>query len=736
MAATMRTRISPAQQALLDEARRNRNGVSVTNQDTALDFGTIEPAVAIAGAQKNFTMKVLTPSSVIRVVGVRWSASQTHPFTITLDEGNILSYREEAQIKIRLQQPEIGRYTDQLEISFEVTTTGKRFIILRSVVAVVGSQADHELLQPQAPYVPRRRARRRFQGHILEGVPPPRLQAVQWRGKLPKSRIPSALQALLSTPPENVAHEIKKRYLSGKPLSKKSYALFFKVLLWIEEVRMQSDLEVYDIEDALLTKHGVYYHLTVPGLAEKRPSVLIGDHMLVQRVNGLNDKLYEGHVHYIHERDVALRFHGSFPFSSTQRYHVHFLLNRVPLRRQHQILNMTFNAQHIFFPLLNHLGPLLPSSGTFTAFNDLIQDNPPQLNAIKAILNRPPGATPFILFGPPGTGKTVTGVEAVRQILTRNPNARILACAPSNSAADVIASRLVDIGPEALFRFYAPSREMRAVPAELLPFTFVNGDGLFSHPPLATVRQYRVIVSTCVSAAFATGIGIPRGHFTHIFVDEAGQATEPEVMAAVRSVADDRTNVVLLGDPKQLGPIIRSAVAREMGLETSYLERLMARDVYNAPASTGTSFVKLVKNYRSHETILRYPNERFYDAELETRGDPASINSFLGSPVLASIKFPIVFHATAGQDARESSSPSFFNVEEVLQVKHYVERLLSDTLCPIEAKEIGIITPYRAQCSKIRLALRAITTDIKVGSVEEFQGQASITSLLFNAATT
>lgn len=45
---------------------------------------------------------------------------------------------------------------------------------------------------------------------------------------------------------------------------------------------MERDLEHYDILDAQLERHGLYYHLLVPGLAEKRPSVLIGDRFLVQ----------------------------------------------------------------------------------------------------------------------------------------------------------------------------------------------------------------------------------------------------------------------------------------------------------------------------------------------------------------------------------------------------------------------------------------------------------------------
>jgi helicase MOV-10 len=46
-------------------------------------------------------------------------------------------------------------------------------------------------------------------------------------------------------------------------------------------------------------------------------------------------------------------------------------------------------------------------------------------------------------------------------------------------------------------------------------------------------------------------------------------------------MADNSTNVVLSGDPKQLGPIIRSNVARELGLEKSYLERLTDLELYD-----------------------------------------------------------------------------------------------------------------------------------------------------------
>jgi|ERR1700722_8270190 len=90
------------------------------------------------------------------------------------------------------------------------------------------------------------------------------------------------------------------------------------------------------------------------------------------------------------------------------------------------------------------------------------------------------------------------------------------------------------------------------------------------------------------------------------------------------------------------------------------------------------SVVKLIKNFRSHNAILKFPNERFYKGELQMCGPPKVINSYLGSPLLISKRFPIVFHAICGKDDREASSPSFFNVDEASQVKAYVQTLKAD----------------------------------------------------------
>ncbi len=74
-------------------------------------------------------------------------------------------------------------------------------------------------------------------------------------------------------------------------------------------------------------------------------------------------------------------------------------------------------------------------------------------------------------------------------------------------------------------------------------------------------------------------------------IDEAGQANEPEAMIGIKTLSDNLTNIILSGDPKQLGPIIRSSIARQLGFSKSYLDRLIERDVYQQKLYSGVTYV-------------------------------------------------------------------------------------------------------------------------------------------------
>ena len=70
-------------------------------------------------------------------------------------------------------------------------------------------------------------------------------------------------------------------------------------------------------------------------------------------------------------------------------------------------------------------------------------------------------------------------------------------------------------------------------------------------PTKEDVFQRRVTITTCITARILADIGVPRGYFSHIFMDEAGQALVCEALVPF-SLCDANTRVILAGDPKQV----------------------------------------------------------------------------------------------------------------------------------------------------------------------------------------
>src|SRR5205807_6166249 len=83
--------------------------------------------------------------------------------------------------------------------------------------------------------------------------------------------------------------------------------------------------------------------------------------------------------------------------------------------------------------------------------------NASQLEAIRFALSATHLA---IVHGPPGTGKTTTIIEVIRQAVRRGQ--KVLACAPSNLAVDNLLERLL-AGGERAVRLGHPARVLPAL---------------------------------------------------------------------------------------------------------------------------------------------------------------------------------------------------------------------------------------------------------------------------------
>ena len=354
-----------------------------------------------------------------------------------------------------------------------------------------------------------------------------------------------------------------------------------------------------------------------------------------------------------------------------------------------------------------------------------------QAAAIAGALTNPV----HLIVGPPGTGKTTTTVHVVWAFV-RQRRGPVLVCAPSNAAANHIARRLHSVKLNVV-RVYATSREAvdsQDMPREvLLESHLEEGSNLTKYRAMlqqlgeltdvdrrACYKELRraarpalmkadVVVCTCSNTYGSTLAGV---RFDSVVIDEAGQAVEPEALMPITRGAQ---RVTLIGDTKQLGPVVKSRRASHGGLGLSLFARL---------ADCGTSSTFLNVQFRMHPSIAAYPSQRFYDGRLLS--DDSTHNNIRvdvdfpwPDPMLPVFFWHVRHSAGEGRGGRDGTS--IFNTCEAEAVTACVCALIAGGATH---DEIGVISMYDAQRSLITSQLRPTAgRSVKVANVDAFQGQ-------------
>ncbi|GBP39971.1 Probable RNA helicase armi [Eumeta japonica] len=527
-------------------------------------------------------------------------------------------------------------------------------------------------------------------------------------------------------------------------------------LLYMEEVQQNISMRSYDMPKVFLDRYQDYLSINIHGLSERRPSLIKGDKVLLKDIWNSDAPHYEGFIHSIVGDTVLMKFSPKFhEVYSGYDVSLEFHFSRTVYRRCHQAVNMAIEC----------LGPdvLFPSRILIsncqvdnTKLNTIEWCNPSlnkgQKTAISNILAGECRPLPYCIFGPPGTGKTITIVETIVQILKHFPESRILVATPSNSASNILTERLIQYRNKfsgsisRIIAFYLLDSD--ALPDSIKPYCSTIDiskedsqknnqqkleNGINLNCQARFIARYRVVIGTCISLGVLGHLGLPKGHFTHIIVDEAGQATEPEIMIPLSFIDKNNGQIILAGDPLQLGPVVLSNYCKEYGLNESYFQRILQRFPYqkDTDAFQDQGFDRrlvslLTENYRSLEEVLHMPNNIFYDGQLISNLTltewVVNLINILSEIFSSTEKRGGIFiYGIKGQNARAIDSPSWYNPQEAAMVLFFVCKLYKKKVTP---DQIGIITPYIAQIKYLRQIFISIGCPLpKIGTVEEFQGQ-------------
>lgn len=393
-----------------------------------------------------------------------------------------------------------------------------------------------------------------------------------------------------------------------------------------------------------------------------------------------------------------------------------------------------------------------------------------QKKAINDICERNYGQVPFLISGPPGTGKTKTLVETALQLITHGDNdEHILICAPSESAADSIAERLAQsrLAPKELLRLNPPSRRSNEMKETLRAYSAIDETGIFFMPEFQTIMEKKIIVTTCLTASLLVEGRLTnadlfhleytyakvfhrsitetvRLHWTALLFDESTQAIEPEaviplVVVAVPVTPDDisvRPIVVLAGDEHQLGP---QTFSNDPRLKTSLFTRLLNRPLYaNHPGSrTGNAhghkstamgetrrkrapFANLIQNYRSHAAILAIPSYINYGDTLIAKAEHH--DSLLGLSIWRGRKWPVLFVPNLEDEKFEPMTSATWNDAEPGIALQYVREILSSGQ-RVKQSEIGIMSPFQTNVRNIRRIMADMGLNrVDIGPCDAFQG--------------
>uniref|UniRef100_A0AC35FII6 DNA replication ATP-dependent helicase/nuclease n=1 Tax=Panagrolaimus sp. PS1159 TaxID=55785 RepID=A0AC35FII6_9BILA len=353
----------------------------------------------------------------------------------------------------------------------------------------------------------------------------------------------------------------------------------------------------------------------------------------------------------------------------------------------------------------------------------------------KAVIKALAAKDYLLIQGFPGSGKTSTIVGLVHCLVALGKT--VLLTAYTNSAVDNMLLRLKEILPsEIILRIggnYSTSRleEIKPLLLETKLAEFKDKKTMLNQAKNMLLKT-PIVATTCLTAGnhnFFTW----RTKFDYCIVDEAALALQSSVIKPLLL-----GNVyVLVGDCRQLEPLVVCKEAKEQGMNISLMEK------WEIIAEKVNGIVKLNQQYRMNSKICELSSEMFYDNLLQcatkdvanqtiekfdeemNEGKEEKVPRDLKNLILSSdISDSVIFIDTL---SRSSDSNSFAQTTSSTSSKsNKGEVELISRLCQIylssgfPSSSIGIMSTYRNQVDELR---KSLPSSIETNTVDQYQGR-------------
>lgn len=343
-----------------------------------------------------------------------------------------------------------------------------------------------------------------------------------------------------------------------------------------------------------------------------------------------------------------------------------------------------------------------------------------------------------LIQGPPGTGKT-TVIAALAYSFVKNGIKPVLICAQSNVSADFATLRVSQTGLDVV-RIVSTSRA--ELTKDIDPYTtrtkaikrfgqeyeslINNSQSENDNEARWQIMDYEqqiiedsdAVCTTCISAGRALMRDI---RFKVVIFDESGQCLDPDLLIGLNHIAEQ---AVLVGDHKQLGPVVMSHTARRGRYNLALMERLVLLGVHP---------LILRIQYRMHSAISSFPSTLFYNDLIKNGIDDQKDRCFKGQPNTDFFPWPnpncpILFWNVMSVEESYGSATSYINQAEIGCVNQILTHLWQKG---VTASDIGIITPYTGQQTLLLEHLPLISeisdpdffSELEISSVDAFQGR-------------